>query len=234
MLRKDGLVRAREAAQSIEQRLEDIRSVDNMMDEIKERVQIIHDELGSIKGQSENSEQAINELTKKLKDSQEEKKELQKKEQKWTDRIVQLETECKLFQNLIQQHEKDKGVLEEQLGYFQIQLEMDRSFIAHQMGVEQKAIKEAQKKAKEDPLVEYEIKLLRNLVEKVFDGMIHLHILQSLVKGDFTQPIENLKPEKVSEPLFQRALTELKSHNLIEISEEAETVTYVQPKEKSE
>ncbi|MFX0116256.1 MAG: hypothetical protein ACFFB3_17030, partial [Candidatus Hodarchaeota archaeon] len=137
MLKKDGLVRAREAGQSMMQHLNDMRSINNAVEEVRARIMIINTELHAIMQESESYQQeTISEVTKKLQTLQDEKKELLQNTRTLQSKVIQLETERELFERLIRKHEEEKIHLEEQMGYLQIQLDLDRAFLQHQTGLE--------------------------------------------------------------------------------------------------
>jgi len=223
MLRKDGLVRAREAAQSMIERLKEMQSMEDGIEEVKARMMIISSELESIKAESEDYQQNITDVTKRLRNSQEKTRKYLLEERKYQNRILQLETEKELFQALIQKHEAEKIHLEEQIAYLKLQLELDRAFLAHQTGIESVTTVPAKTEAETRFSYDSESGILRTLVDLVFDGHLHHHILSRLWNVSDPVPIDDLKLNEASEALFQRALMELKAREIIKLDEENKT-----------
>ncbi|MHA2233589.1 MAG: hypothetical protein ACXAB4_13990 [Candidatus Hodarchaeales archaeon] len=226
MLKKDGLVRAREAAQSMMQHLKDMRTINNMVEEVRARIMIINTELHVIKQDTENQQQqAINEATKKLQDSQDERKEFLQQIRTLQDTTIQLETERELFQHLLRKQEEEKAHLEEQLGYLTIQLDLDRAFLEHQAAVQSTPAPTSAPEAESEAHSIPESAILQALVEKVFDGQLHKQILSTLWEATSPIPIEDIKENYASDPLFNRALMELKARNIIKVDKEGTKVS---------
>jgi hypothetical protein len=225
MLRKDGLVRAREAGQSMMQHLKDMRSINDMVEEVRARIMIINTELHAIMQESESYQQeTINEITKKLQVLQEEKRELLQNTRSLQSKVIQLETERELFERLIRKHEEEKTHFEEQMGYLQIQLDLDRAFLQHQTGIETTSASETKPGAEVKPKRNTEMEILKVLVNEVFDGQLHQHILSILWEAPEGIITEDLKLENAPESLFNRALMELKARNILELNEDTNEV----------
>lgn len=225
MLKKDGLVRAREAAQSLMRHLNEMGTIDDMVEEVRARIMIINTEIYAIMQATETFQQeSITELTQKLRNSQDEKKELLQEARTLRNKIIQLETERDLFQHLIRRHEEERTQLEEQMGYLKIQLELDRAYLQHQTGIAQDSPDTAAPEVETETTPNIEPKILELLVDKVFDGHLHQQILTHLWTAAGPVPTAQLRQEGVSESLFNRALMELRAREMVIVDEENKTV----------
>ncbi|MHA2370321.1 MAG: hypothetical protein ACXADX_16020 [Candidatus Hodarchaeales archaeon] len=226
MLKKDGLVRAREAAQSLMRHLNEMGTIDDMVEEVRARIMIINTEIFAIMQATETFQQeSITEVTQKLQNSQDEKKELLQETRTLRNKIIQLETERDLFQHLIRKHEEEKTQLDEQMSYLKIQLELDRAYLQHQTGIAQDSPDTAPSEVEVETTPTSEPNILEILVDKVFDGHLHQQILSHLWTASAPVPVAQLRQENVSESLFNRALMELKARKIVIVDEEGKTVS---------
>jgi hypothetical protein len=226
LLKKDGLVRAREAAQSLMRHLNEMGTIDDMVEEVRARIMIINTEIYAIMQSTKAFEQeSITELTQKLQNSHDEKKELVQETRTLRNKVIQLETERDLFQHLIRKHEEEKAQLEEQMSYLKIQLELDRAYLQHQTGIAQDSPDTATSEVEIETSLPTEPNILELLVDKVFDGQLHHQILTHLWTASAPVPIAQLSQENVSESLFNRALMELKARKMVIVDEESKTVS---------
>lgn len=232
MLKKDGLVRAQEAAQSMMQHLKGMRTINNMVEEVRARIMIINTELHVIMQDTENQQQqAINEAAKKLQDSQEERKEFLQQIRTLRNTTIQLETERELFQHLLRKQEEEKASLEEQLGYLKVQLDLDRAFLEHQAAIQSASAPTSAPEAESEAHSTTKQAILQALVDKVFDGQLHQQILSILWNTTTPILIEDIKEKYASDPLFKRALMELKARNIIKVDKEGTKASLAFPED---
>lgn len=226
MLKKDGLVRAREATQSLMRHLEEMGTIDDMVEEVRARIMIINTEIYAIMQATEDFQQeTIAEVTQRLQNSQDEKKELLQETRTLRNKIIQLETERELFQHLIRKHEEEKAQLDEQMSYLKVQLELDRAYLQHQTGIAQDSPDTATSEAEIETSPDIEPTILELLVNKIFDGQLHQQILTHLWTASAPVTITQLRQENGSKSLFNRALMELKARKLVIVDEDNKTVS---------